>query len=499
MSTKKLSRRDMLKGLAFMAAGTTLAACAPAQPAQPAAPAQEAQAPTSAPAAATAKQIKILHWAQSAEPTDPNVQLTEGQTAHVAYQKIADEYMKDHPNVTIEWYRFPTGSQFAEWFLARMTAGDAPDIFWANTEDLWPHVNKGWILDFTEYMNLPNPYVPGNKAWRDQFEEVAIISQTGPDGKLYGVNMDGAGVMIVYNKDAFQKAGIEQPPEKWGDFMSAMQKLKDSEIIPFGADLSPATCCFPHWFSGQTYPQLMWDDIYKWDDDKNKVITAKELATHAQKGDCLDWDAYLMMAHLLKSWVPYLPIGYEGQLDYRQLFRQGKVAMYMEGNWATSEFKSSPLPFEFDWLHFPVITRDIWQKSMEKIVRIQGAWGAMQYHMPGYLAKNDPDKLKAAMDWLMFSSKPENVTMVVQETGLVPLTKGATGIPELEPFTRPYDRATPYQSWQSLSTSGLEAEYKLWQAYLPSSMSDDEFLKEAKAAWDGEVKKVLESNPDWKI
>ena len=82
---------------------------------------------------------------------------------------------------------------------------------------------------------------------------------------------------------------------------------------------------------------------------------------------------------------------------------------------------------------------------------------------------------------------------------MVPLTKGAEAIPELAPFNEPYDRAVPYQSWATLSSSGLEAEYTLWQQYLPSDMSDSEFLTLAQEAWDGEVAKVLEANPDWKI
>lgn len=491
MSDKNLSRRNFLKATSLAAAGATLAACT-----------TPTAAPTEAPKEAPvveAKKFTLSHWAQSAEPTDPNTKLEEGQVAKVAYQKVADEYMKNHPNVTIEWYRFPTGSQWSEWYMARMAAQDAPDIFWANTEDLWPHVNKGWSLDFTPYMNMPNPYVPGNKAWKDQFEEIAIISQTGPDGKLYGVNIDGAGVLTLYNKDAFKKAGIDKEPETWAEFMAAWEKLKAAGYIAYGADLSPATCCFPHWFQAHTYCQLMWDDIYKWDDDKNRVITSKELATHAQKGDALAWEPYLRMAHLLKDMSAYFPTGYEGQLDYRQLFRQGKVGMYMEGNWATGDFKRSPLPFDYGWLHFPIITKDIWPTAPEKIVRIQGAWGGMQYHVAGYMAQKEPDKLPVIMDWLMYSSEPGNVTKCLMETGMVPLTKGAQGIPELEPFTRPYDRAVPYQSWQTLSSGGLETEYKLWQAWLTTDMSDDDFLAKAKADWKGEVDKVLESNPDWKL
>ena len=490
----KHTRRQFLQLSALAAAGVVLAACTPT-----AVPGTAVPKAGEATAVKVLKTMTILHWAQSAEPTDPNTQLTEGQTKHVAYQTIADDYKKLHPNISIEWYRFPAGSNFAEWMVARMTAQDCPDIYWANTEDLWPHLNKGWVLDFTEYMNMPNPYVSGNARWKDQFEEVAVISQTGPDGKLYGVNMDGAGVMTVYNKKAFQEAGIDTEPKTWGEFMETWKKLLAKGYIPFGADLSPSTCCFPHWFEGQSYNQLLWDEIYNWDDDKNKVIGSKELAVHYQKGDYPDWDAFKEMGILMKQMVPYFPVGFEGVVDYRTLFRQGKVAMYMEGNWAVSEFKASPPGFDFGWLAFPVITKDIWPKSPEKICRIQGAWGAMQYHVPGYLAKTDPDKVPAIMDWLMFSSKPENVTKVVLETSLVPLTKGATGMPELEPFTRPYDRAVPYQSWQTLSTGGLEAEYKVWQAYLPTKMTEDELLTTAKAALDAEVKKVLEANPDWKI
>jgi ABC-type glycerol-3-phosphate transport system substrate-binding protein len=498
---KKLSRREMLKALGLSTAGVTLAACAAPPPAAPPtqapAPDEEA-APVEAPPSAA--KMTILHWAQAAEPTDPNTQLTEGQTPHVAYQNIADDYTEAHPDVEIEWYRFPAGAQFNEWFLARMTAQDCPDIYWANTENLWPHVNKGWVLDFTEYMNTANPYVADNAKWVDQFQEVAVISQTGPDGKLYGVNMDGAGVLTVYNKDAFADAGITAEPKTWNEFKDAWQKLLDKGYIPYGADLSSATCCFPHWFSAHAYNQLIWDDVYKWDDDKNRVITSKEVATHFQTGDFMDWDAYLKMAKLLKEMTPYFPVGYEGQLDYRQLFRQGKVAMYMEGNWAISEFTSSPPPFEISWLHFPIITKDIWPNSPEKIVRIQGAWGAMQYHVPGYLPDTAPEKIPAIMDWLMWSSKPEHVTAVCAETSLVPLTYGAQARPELAPFTAPYDRAVPYQSWGTLDGAlGIEAEYTLWQAYLPSEMGDDEFLETAKKLLGEVVDKVLEANPDWKI
>jgi raffinose/stachyose/melibiose transport system substrate-binding protein len=504
-NSKKISRRDLIKAAGFAAGAVALAACAPAAapaptaaPAATAAPQATQAAPTSAPAAPN-KQFKILHWAQGAEPTDPNAQLATGQSKHVAYQTVADDYKKIKPNVSIEWYRFPAGAQFYEWLAARMTAQDSPDIYWANTEDIWPHVSQGWALDFSEYMNQPNPYVPDAKSWKDQFQDVAVYSQTGPDGKLYGVDMDGAGVLTVYNKAAFQKAGIDKEPKTWGEFMAAWKKLKDAGYIPFGGDLDNTNCCYAHWLEAHMYNQLIWDEVWKWDDDKNKVITSKEFAIHQQKGDFPDWDAYLKFAHMFKDMTQFLPTGFQGHVDYRQLFRQGKVAMYMEGNWAISDFTSSPPPFDISWLAFPIITKDIWPNAPEKVVRIQGAWGSMQYHVPGYLAQKEPDKVAAIMDWLMYSSKPDNVTRVLKETSMVPLTKGAVGRPELAPFNQPYDRAVPYQSWATLTGDAFIAEEKLWQSYLPNSMTDQQFLDAAKKALNAEVKKVLEANPDWKV
>lgn len=498
MSEFQMSRRDLLKALGLTAIGAMAAACAP-KATPTAAPEAGEEVATAEPAEEVAETYTILHWAQSAEPTDPDAELEPGQVRKVAYDKIKDAYMADHPNVEIEWYRFPAGSNVDEWLMARMTAQDAPDIYWANTENLWPHIPKGWALAFDPWAELPNPYVEGNERWFDQFEEVAIISQTGPDGKLYGVNMDGAGVLTLYNTDAFEEAGITEEPRTWNEFKDVWQVLLDAGYIPYGADLSPDTCCFPHWASAHIYNQLVWDTVYEWDHDGNMVITAKDLATSHQMGTFPDWDAYLEFGHLLKEMTPYFPLGYEGQLDYRQLWRQGEVVMYMEGNWAVSQLKNDPPPHGFSWLAFPIITKDIWPDAPEKVVRIQGAWGAMQYHVPGYLAETNPGKVDVVMDWLMYSSVPENVGMICKETGLVPLTKGAEGLPELAPFYEPYDRAVPYQSWGTLSPSAMNSEYDLWQQYLPSDMTDDQFLDLAKEKMEAEVEKVLETNPDWTL
>jgi len=493
MSAKRVSRREFLSLAGAMGGAALLSACAP-----------QATEPTTAPPPEE-KEYHILQWAQAATPTPEDAQLAEGEARQVAYQNIADEYMALHPNVTIEFYTFPGGSSSEDlvpWLEARMAAQDAPDIWWANTDILMPHFSKGWMLDLTEYMDMANPYVDGNKSWKDQFIEVALISQLSPEGKVFGVDLDGVGIMIAYNKEAFDKAGVTTKPRTWGEFQEAWQKLKDAGYIAYGASILGGGIGgynIPHWFSGHAYNQLVWDKVGGWDDDGNQKITSLEIASHAQKGDFPDWDAYLKFAHLLKELEPFLPPGYAGNLDIEQLFRQGKVAMFMNGNWATGAYAADPLPFEYDWLAFPVITKDIWPDAPEKVVRIQGAWGVLQYHVSGFLAEKEPDKVPVCMDWLMFSSAPENVSALCSETGTLPLVHDATTTPEMEPFLQPYDRAAPYESWWTLSEGGSQAEAKLFQTYLPGTMSDGEFLDLAKKLFDEELDKVLEQNPDWKI
>jgi len=495
MSMFSMSRRDLLKALGLTAVGVVAAACTPsATPTT--APAGEEPVETAAPAEEVAETITIQHWAQAAEPTAPDVELEPGEVRKVAYDEVAEAYMADHPNVKIEWYRFPAGSNIDEWLTARMTAQDAPEIYWANSESLWPHIQKNWALAFDSWAELPNPYVSGNERWFDQFEDVAVISQTGPDGKLYGINMDGAGVLTLYNTDAFETAGITDLPTTWTEFIGACDALLDAGFIPYGATLAEGMT-FSHWLHAHIYNQLVWDTIYDWDKDGNMVITAKDLVLSFEEGLFPDWDAFLQFAHLFKELTPYFPLGYEGELDLPQLWRQGNLAMYMEGNWGVSQLKNDPPPHGFNWLAFPVITKDIWPAAPEKVVRIQGAWGAMQYHVPGYLAQIDPARVDVIMDWLMWSSVPEHVGSICKETGLVPLTKGAEGLPELAPFYEPYDRAVPYQSWNTMSASAWNAECDLWQQYLPSDMTDDAFLELAEETFSAEVDKVLEANPDW--
>jgi raffinose/stachyose/melibiose transport system substrate-binding protein len=494
MEKRKWSRRDFLRAGALTAVGAALAGCGPAPT-----PEVEVEEEVVTQAPELKEWVIVMQAGEGLIPTDPGAELAEGEIPVVGLGPAAEAYHELHPNVTIEWYPLPTGMQIDEWLHARMAAQDAPDIYHDEADSLWPHIHKGWALDMTEWVNTPNPYMPGKRPWVSYIDDVGRLAEIGPDGKTYGICLDGAGVMLIYNKDAFADAGITQEPETWTEFEEVWQKLLDKGYIPFGGDMPHVNCCFHHWMWGHIFNQLANDVILDYDDDKTGLVTAKEMVQHTQLGDWPLWDYELEVARFYQRIEPFLPPGYAGQVDFRQLWRQGKVVMYMEGSWAVMGFEKDPPPFEYGWLFFPKITKDTSPLSTEKTIRLQGPWGLTDFHVPGYLAETDPERIPVIMDWLMFITQPEYVTAITAENGNVPFVEGSTPPPEIEPFTRPYDDVVHCEGWAILAESAHNREIEIKTEYMAGGISDDELLAKLKEAWADEVRKSLESNPDWKI
>ena len=94
------------------------------------------------------------------------------------------------------------------------------------------HYDKGWYADLRTWLDKPNPYVAGNRQWRDLFLAGVISTGTAPDGRIYVLPTTLTGTAIFYNKDVFQKVGVSVP-ETWEQFIEVQKKIKAAGIIPF--------------------------------------------------------------------------------------------------------------------------------------------------------------------------------------------------------------------------------------------------------------------------
>ena len=206
MVKNKLSRRDFLRTSTMAGVGLMLVACAPAAPgAAPAAEGGEAAAPS-------ADVITIRFMSRA------------GAENNVNAQRVLDEdFTAQNANIKVSVEAAPDG--WEQKLLAQMVAGEAVDIFeaWGNiffnwTErDLLQDVQAQVDRDLTD--EVINDY--------NTFQWEGLVMR----GKRVGMPKYINVMTVTFNKDIFDKYGVEYPPEDgdWDhdDYANMAQQLTE--------------------------------------------------------------------------------------------------------------------------------------------------------------------------------------------------------------------------------------------------------------------------------
>ncbi|HEU4895427.1 MAG TPA: extracellular solute-binding protein, partial [Acidimicrobiia bacterium] len=109
------------------------------------------------------------------------------------WQAVADEFMAEHPNVTID-ITVQENEAFKQALQTSLQAGDVPDIFqsWGGG-GLREQVDAGLVMDITDAA-----------AGFDSEFNGAAASMMEIDGRMYGVPFDLGIVGVWYNKALFE-------------------------------------------------------------------------------------------------------------------------------------------------------------------------------------------------------------------------------------------------------------------------------------------------------
>jgi raffinose/stachyose/melibiose transport system substrate-binding protein len=313
MRTKMFKILSILLVAAFMLAACAPAATpAPAAPAEPAAAAPAAVEPTKAPAAAApataepaAKKVTITWWHISTK--DP---------ALSDWKKMADDYMAKNPNVNIE-ITVLENEAFKTKLSTVMQSGEVPDIFqsWGGG-GLKEQIDAKLLKDITADLDADGG------AWRKSFAPGAL-AVFASDGKNYGVPWDMGMVGWWYNKDLFKKAGIENTPATWTEFLADVKKLKDAGITPISVG------------EGDT-----WTGMHIWSYLATRIGGEKAFKAAADRSGSFEDPAYIKAGEELKKLIDMKPFqdGFLGAKhdDMQAAFGNGKAAMELSGQWAPS-------------------------------------------------------------------------------------------------------------------------------------------------------------------
>lgn len=223
------------------------------------------------------------------------------------FEQMAIAYEKGHPNVKIDIHTVGGAVDDFSDLKAEIAAGTGPDIFTNSGYE----TAKEW-QDYLEDLS--------DEPWVKHAYEEALTPMTF-DGKIHGMPMNLEGYGFIYNKDLFQKAGIDTVPTTLTDLTEAAQKLQKAGITPF------ATGYYEEWKLGDHLMNVAFA--------QQKDPAAFIQSLNNGKETIQNNPAFHDLLNLLDVTLKYgnrdpLTTDYNMEVN---LFASGRAAMIQQGNW----------------------------------------------------------------------------------------------------------------------------------------------------------------------
>lgn len=129
-------------------------------------------------------------------------------------------FEKENPDLEVKYTTAPFDSYFTK-LQTNLAAGQAPDVFELNYENFVTFASRGTLLAL-------DPYLRQDRTLNNAFYPAALNAFRHGNVQ-YGLPITFSTVVLFYNKDLFDKAGVAYPTASWTwkDVMSAAQKISN--------------------------------------------------------------------------------------------------------------------------------------------------------------------------------------------------------------------------------------------------------------------------------
>lgn len=281
----------------------------------PAAAPTKAPEPTKAPAAAKQVTLKwFMRW-------------DKARLDGVA-QPVIEAFQKQNPNIKVEIENIGSGTEYWTKLQTMIAGGTAPDVIYPATHNAYALASQGALVFLDDLAKRDN--LDLNKY------DKSILDLYKYNGKVACLPIDTAALVVYYNKDMFDKAGLPYPKGgwTWAEFLDTAKKLTkdtngDGKTDQFGVDTWTA-----YW------PVIVWsmtghgvfDDIRK---------PAKFIINDKESVDALQWLGDLTNKHKV------MPSTAE-RASISDMFLAGKSGMNIIGHWRVPQYMANIKDFKWD-------------------------------------------------------------------------------------------------------------------------------------------------------
>ena len=275
-------------------------------------------------------------------------------------------FEKQNPDIKVEIETVGFGDYFTK--LATVIAGgNAPDVFELNYENFNTYASKGVLF------NLDNLI-------KQSGYDLSIINKNALEAfqvasTQYGLPYSFSNVILIYNIDLFDKAGVSYPTNEWTweDVLSAAQKIRALDPMIFGI-----------------YQPVTFNELYKMVQQNNGSLLSDDgTAFTVNRPENIETLQY-MVDRVLKYNVMPTDAQMAGMGDW-DLFISGRLGMIVTGSWAFPTFKEKA---DFNW--------DIAVEPGNKKK-------ATHFFSNGLVMSKDTKKAEASFKWMTFLSSSKEV------------------------------------------------------------------------------------------
>jgi multiple sugar transport system substrate-binding protein len=239
---------------------------------------------------------------------------------------IVEAFEAENPDINVE----VETAAFADYFTllqADTVGGAAPDVFELNYENFVTYAANGTLLDLSGSLSADAPYSQG------------ALNAFQWDGTQYALPESFSTVLLFYNKDLFDAAGVEYPTPDWtwDDAMTAAKAIR-----ALGDDT---------W--GIFSPIQFWE-FYKKAAQNGECHFFNDDMTESTINSQACVDTLSLMTSFISEDVMPSTEELSGVAN-EDLFASGKLGMDVIGIWQFGAFKD--LPFNWDIQIEPVINQ----------------------------------------------------------------------------------------------------------------------------------------------
>lgn len=268
------------------------------------------------------------------------VWFTDGQEG-VTMQGLIDEYEAANPGIEIEMVEVPY-ADLNNRIKTMLAAGEQPAL-----------ARLTGAAQFKDHLvNLDEAIGPD---FRNRFVETTGIIY---DDITIAATMEYTAAGMVYNKDAFEAAGVAVPTSvddvwTWEEFKTALQTVMEKSDVKYGLVVDKTIGRFMNFFyqAGASF--------------YNEDMTAANIDTpEARK-------AFQFLYDLHKEGI--IPAGvWMGAENPNTMFRSGQVAAHIGGSWLLSSYDKEITDFAWDVTYLPVDALSAVQSAGKYIGAFQG-------------------------------------------------------------------------------------------------------------------------------